>query len=73
MRIQVFPIGILRDRLPEKVCEVPDRMTVGEWIGTLSLPERFKPAVWVNGKRAEPETVLHDQDQIRIVSRLTGG
>ncbi|GAB4284523.1 MAG: hypothetical protein Kow0067_06530 [Coriobacteriia bacterium] len=52
--------------------ELPEGTTIAEVIETLGLPDQPR-VVFVNGRHAEEDAVLHDGDRLAIFPPVAGG
>lgn len=53
--------------------ELPEPLAAGELAGRLGLEPTEVEAVFVNGKIAAPDTLLHDGDRVALVAPGTPG
>jgi sulfur carrier protein ThiS len=73
MRIRVKPAGIIRRYVEQKDMEVPAGLTIRGLISLLAIPAELKLMVFVNGKRKEPDEILEDGNEVRLITLLSGG
>jgi sulfur carrier protein ThiS len=53
---------------------LPHGSTLADVLAHLSVPHRDDSVLLVlNGRRAEPEDVLHDADEVHLIPALSGG
>jgi molybdopterin converting factor small subunit len=57
----------------ETTLSVPAGLTLDQVITALPIPAGLKLMVFVNGIRKDGSTVMKDADEIRIITRMTGG
>ncbi|MCL4079408.1 MAG: MoaD/ThiS family protein [Anaerosomatales bacterium] len=78
MRIELALFASLRRFLPtgeaghERTIDLPDGTTVGQVIATLGLPDEPR-VVFVNGRHAPDDFVLHDGDRLAVFPPVAGG
>lgn len=73
MRIRVKPAGIIRRYVEQKDMEVPADLTIRGLIAILAIPAELKLMVFVNGQRKDPDEILEDGNEVRLITLLSGG
>lgn len=73
MRIRVKPAGIIRRYVEQKDMEVPADLTIRGLIAILAIPAELKLMVFVNGQRTDPDEILEDGNEVRLITLLSGG
>jgi sulfur carrier protein ThiS len=73
MRIRVMPAGIIRRYVEEKEMELPAGLTIRGLIALLAIPAELKLMVFVNGQRKDPDEILEDGNEVRLITLLSGG
>jgi sulfur-carrier protein len=65
----------LADRMPDNASRFPitDGMTVGQLVEVLPITATDAKLVFVDGKRAQPDTPLHGGERIGIFPPVGGG
>jgi molybdopterin converting factor small subunit len=65
----------LADRMPDNASQFPitDGMTVGQLVEVLPITAADAKLVFVDGKRAQPDTPLHGGERIGIFPPVGGG
>jgi molybdopterin converting factor small subunit len=62
-----------RERFEEAPVDLPEGAAVSSVAAHLHLPEEEVAIVFVNGRHAEPDTVLHAGDTVSIFPPIGGG
>ncbi len=73
MRIRIRPAGIIRRYAEDKDMEVCTGLTIRGLIDLLCIPPELKLMVFINGQRKGAEEVLEDEDEVRLITLLSGG
>ena len=73
MKIKIRPIGLIKRFAEEREIEVEAGLTPRKLIADLGIPAELKMVSFVNGTKAGPDHELHDGDEIKLVTLLTGG
>ena len=73
MKVIVKPLGIVRKYLQETSLELSDGQNVSHLAEILNIPWEIRPVMFVNNRRVSSDHRLSDQDEIKIVSLITGG
>ena len=73
MKVIVKPLGIVRKYLQETSLELSDGQNVSHLAEILNIPREIRPVMFVNNRRVSSDHRLSDQDEIKIVSLITGG
>ncbi len=79
MRVEVALFGQYSQLLPPEsenaraMLEVEEAATVGAVLDRLQIPPEGRTYVTVNGKHVGQETVLSEDDEIRVIVPLGGG
>jgi sulfur carrier protein ThiS len=73
MRIRVKPAGIIRRYVEQKDMEVSAGLTIRGLIALLAIPAELKLMVFVNGQRKDVDECLEDENEVRLITLLTGG
>lgn len=73
MRIHVKPAGIIRRYVEEKELEVSTSLTIRGLILLLAIPDELKLMVFVNGQRKDPDEILENGNEVRLITLLSGG
>ena len=79
MNISVKLYGLLRPHHPGPNRSLPlplviaDGATVSDVINSMKLPPEMERMAAVNGEQTELDTVLHEGDQVMLMSILIGG
>jgi molybdopterin converting factor small subunit len=79
MNISVKLYGLLRPHHPGTNRSLPlplviaDGATVADVIAAMKLPPELARMAAVNGEQTELDTVLHEGDQVMLMSILIGG
>jgi sulfur carrier protein ThiS len=73
MRIRVKPAGIIRRYVEQKDMEVPADLTIRGLIAILAIPAELKLMVFVNGQRTDPDEIIEDGNEVRLITLLSGG
>ena len=73
MRLFIKPTGIIRMYVSETELTVPFGLTIDQVLANLSIPAGLKLMIFVNGITCSGSTLVKDGDEIRIVTRMTGG
>ena len=73
IKVIVKPLGIVRKYLRETSLELSDGQSVSHLVEILNIPWEIRPVVFVNNRRVSSDHRLSDQDEIKIVSLITGG
>jgi molybdopterin converting factor small subunit len=73
MRIIVKPAGVIRMYVSEMELDVPPGHTLDQVIDCLRIPAPLKLMAFVNGIRKDGCTVINEGDEIRVITRMTGG
>jgi sulfur carrier protein ThiS len=73
MKITVKPVGLIKRFVEEQEMVIRDGLTCRRLIRDLKIPEELKMMAFVNGKRRGLDEQLHDRDEVKLVTILTGG
>jgi len=73
MKIKIRPIGLVKRFAQEREIEIEAGLTPRKLISELGIPAELKMVSFVNGKRVDQDYELHDGDEIKLVTLLTGG
>ena len=73
MKIKIRPIGLVKRFAEEREIEVDAGLTPRKLMADLGIPAELKMVSFVNGTRVDPDDELHDGDEVKLVTLLTGG
>jgi sulfur carrier protein ThiS len=73
LKIKIKPIGLIKRYAEESEIEVEAGLTPRKLIADLLIPAELKMVPFVNGTRMELDQELHDGDEVKLVTLLTGG
>jgi len=73
MKIRVRPIGLIKRFAEDREVEIEVGSTPRKLIADLGIPAELKMVSFVNGTRTDPDHELHDGDEVKLVTLLTGG
>ena len=73
MRIKIRPIGIVKRFVQEREIDSEAGLTPRKLISDLGIPAELKMVAFVNGIRTELDHELHDGDEVKLVTLVTGG
>ena len=77
MRVRVVPYAELRRLLPGNDealwLELPDGASVGDVLRTLDIPTGERLIIGLDGAYATPETPLHPNAELTLVTPMMGG
>ncbi len=73
MQIRLKSAGIIRRYVEDKEMEVPAGLTILGLITLLAIPPELRLMVFVNGKRKDPDEILEDGNEVRLITLLSGG
>ena len=73
MKIKIRPIGLVKRFAQESEIEIEAGLTPRELMADLGIPAELKMVSFVNGKRVDQDYELHDGDEVKLVTLLTGG
>jgi sulfur carrier protein ThiS len=73
VRIRIRPIGLIRRYVQEEDRDFPDGLTSQALIRQLNIPEGLKMVSLVNGHKRDLDSPLHDGDEVKLVTLMTGG
>jgi molybdopterin converting factor small subunit len=74
MQITINIFATLRkNRFDSDQREYPDGTTIQTVLNQLSIPENEAAIIFVNGRHAEPDTLLQDKDTVSIFPPIGGG
>ncbi len=73
MKIKIRPIGLIKRFAQESEIEIEAGLTPRKLIADLGIPAELKMVSFVNGTRTDPDHELHDGDEVKLVTLLTGG
>ena len=73
MRIKIRPIGLVKRFAQESEIEIEAGLTPRKLISDLGIPTELKMVSFVNGTRTDLDRELHDGDEVKLVTLVTGG
>ncbi len=77
MKIHLWLFANIRKYHPtgngDDALEAPDGITVGRYAQLLRIPEQYVKIIFVNGVKADKDTVLRDGDRVGVFPPLAGG
>jgi sulfur carrier protein ThiS len=73
MRIRVKSIGIIRKYFNDHELETAEGITPEQLIHDLKIPKKLKMVSFVNGTRVPLNEELKDNDEVILVTLMTGG
>ena len=73
MRIRLKTAGIIRRYVEEKDMKVPAGLTIRGLLAMLAIPPELKLMAFVNGKRKDADEILEDDNEVRLITLLSGG
>lgn len=73
MKIKIRPIGLIKRFTEGGEIEAEAGSTPRKLIADLGIPAKLKMVSFVNGTRTDPDHELHDGDEVKLVTLLTGG
>jgi sulfur carrier protein ThiS len=73
MKIKIRPIGIVKRFAQGGEIEIEAGLTPRKLIADLGIPAELKMVSFVNGTRVDLDGALHDGDEVKLVTLLTGG
>jgi len=77
MKVEINLFGFLRKYSPEGIdsfsMEFPETSKVTDIIRALAIPEDQTLAVLKNGRHAEKDAAVHDNDEIVLMTPIEGG
>ena len=74
MKIEVRLFATLTDRQPDPPeMTLPEGATAGQLLAALSLTPEEATVILVDGRAADPDTVLHDKALVSLLPLVTGG
>jgi sulfur carrier protein ThiS len=73
MKIRVRAIGLIKRFAEDREVEIEAGSTPRKLIADLRIPAELKMVSFVNGTRMELDQELHDGDEVKLVTLLTGG
>jgi sulfur carrier protein ThiS len=73
MRIKIRPIGLVKRFAQESEVEIEAGLTPRKLISDLGIPAELKMVSFVNGRRTDLDHELHDGDEVKLVTLVTGG
>jgi sulfur carrier protein ThiS len=73
MKIKIRPIGLVKRFAQESEIETDAGLRPRKLISDLGIPAELKMVSFVNGIRTDLDHELHDGDEVKLVTLLTGG
>ena len=73
MRIKVIPIGTVRQFVEEQQMQIEPGLTPRQLIIALGIPSELKMISFVNGTKTTLDHELHDGDEVKLVTLVSGG
>ena len=73
MKISVRPIGPIKRYVSPQEMDVREGITSRSLIQALKIPTELKMVSFVNGRKRPLDEPLHDGDEVKLVTLLTGG
>jgi molybdopterin converting factor small subunit len=74
MQIKINLFATLRkNRFDSDQRQYPDGITIRSILNDLSIPENEAAIIFVNGRHAEPDTLLLEKDTVSIFPPIGGG
>jgi len=73
INIYIHPVGILRKFAEYQEMELVKGATPDTAIKRLQLPDKLKIIAFINGEKAGLSTELHNGDELKLVTLVTGG
>jgi sulfur carrier protein ThiS len=73
MKIKIRPIGLIKRFAQESEIETEAGLTPRKLISDLGIPAELKMVSFVNGTRTDLDHELHDGDEVKLVTLVTGG
>ncbi len=73
INIRVHPLGILRKFADRQVMELAAGASPDTVVKMLGVPDSLKIVPFINGKKATLNAKLHDGDELKLVTLVTGG
>jgi sulfur carrier protein ThiS len=73
MRIHIRPAGIIRRYVENKDMDVSVGLTIRGLIELLAIPPELKLMVFVNGQRKDADEILKNENEVRLITLLSGG
>ncbi len=73
MKIKIRPIGLIKRFAQDTEFEIEPGLTPRKLISDLGIPTELKMVSFVNGTRTDLDHELHDGDEVKLVTLLTGG
>jgi sulfur carrier protein ThiS len=73
MKIKIRPIGLIKRYAEDSEIEIEAGLTPRKLIADLGIPAELKMVSFVNGTRVDLDHELHDGDEVKLVTLVTGG
>jgi len=73
LRIKLRPIGLIKSYVEERDIDVLPGCTSRTLIKELRIPEQLKMVTFVNGKKYKLDDKLQENDEVKLVTLVTGG
>ena len=73
MHVRVNPIGLVKQFTEEQEMEVEPGLTPRQLIIALGIPSELKMISFVNGTKTTLDHELHDGDEVKLVTLVSGG
>jgi len=73
LKITIIPVGSVKTFMNETIVNVPAGISYEDILKSLKLPKSLRTIALVNNKRPNAKQVIHDGDELKIVSLIMGG